>query len=94
MSEREIHWTIHALQSMFMRNVSHADILEVLERGLLVEDYPTDFPFPSRLLLHSVRGRSLHVVVADGNAGERIIVTVYEPDNVRWLEDFRSRRPK
>ncbi len=37
--------------------------------------------------------RPVHVVVADNEADhERIIVTVYQPDPMRWTDDFRTRR--
>lgn len=89
----DLRWTIHALQRMFKRSISHADVLEVLGSGTVVEVYADDLPLPSRLLLHSVRGRPLHVVVAGGDDTECVVVTVYEPDNIRWLDDFRTRRP-
>jgi len=36
--------------------------------------------------------RPLHVVFADNiQAGERVIITFYEPDAAQWTADFRRR---
>ena len=39
----------HAAQRMLERNISVDDVLVVLNSGTIVEDYPEDTPFPSRL---------------------------------------------
>jgi hypothetical protein len=62
--------------------------------GDTIEDYPDDTPYPSRLVLGWVGARPLHVVLADNAATREIIViTVYEPDRVRWDAAFKRRRP-
>ena len=89
----EVVYTRHALMRMFERAVTTADVREILLTGELVEDYPADEPFPSRLLLGRVREEALHVVVAvDAAAGRCHIITVYWPDVVVWLDDWRRRR--
>jgi hypothetical protein len=75
------------------RKVSADDIRHVIETGEVIEDYPNDRPFPSRLFFGSVGGRALHVVAADNAQGdETLVVTVYEPDLLRWEPGFRRRR--
>ncbi len=65
----------------------------MLEVGEVIETYPSDKPYPSSLLLGMVNDRPLHVVAADHPAGEVIVViTVYEPDPLRWNAAFRRRR--
>jgi hypothetical protein len=50
-------------------------------------------PYPSRLLLGSVGGRTLHVVIADNeDDDEVIVVTTNEPDPTFWRPGFRQRR--
>ena len=89
----EVKLSLHAAQRMTQRSVSWDDLLQVVEHGVIVEDYPDDLPLPSRLLLGSVHGRPLHVVVAAEPDGSLcVIVTVYQPDNVVWLDDFIQRR--
>jgi len=78
---------------MFERRITRSDVQHVLATGEVIEDYPDDTPYPSRLVLGWCEYRPLHVVVAD-NAVDRetIVVTVYEPDPHRWDEAFRQRR--
>jgi Domain of unknown function (DUF4258) len=34
----------HAIQRMFQRGLSAADVEAIVQTGLVIEDYPTDFP--------------------------------------------------
>lgn len=92
---REIRFSAHAIRQMHEREIATNDVLSVLEEGEVIEDYPNDNPFPSRLLLGYAEGRPLHVVVAkDAESGKCFVVTAYEPDPERWTPDFRKRRTK
>ncbi len=83
---------VHALERMFERNVSPGDVHHVIQTGQVVEDYPTDTPFPSQLILGWAGARPLHVVVADdAPGGQTVLVTVYEPDSAQWDSEFRRR---
>jgi hypothetical protein len=83
---------IHALQRMSQRRIDQNDIRQILETGDVIEDYPDDTPYPSRLLLGWIDERPIHVVVAErGDADEAIVITVYEPDPARWAPGFRKR---
>lgn len=84
---------VHSLQRMFERRISVEDVLRVVEAGETIEEYPSDMPFPSRLILGRIGTRPLHVVAAsDPQTGDRIIITAYEPDSEIWETDFRRRR--
>jgi len=84
---------VHALQAMFSRNISEEDVQYVLNTGKTIADYPEDRPYPSRLVLGWRGARPLHVVVADNqNEQELVIITVYEPDPTRWEPGFEKRR--
>jgi hypothetical protein len=83
----------HAIKRMFQRALSVADIEAVIQHGSVIEDYPTDYPYPSCLVLHAVGVTAVHAVVAkDPATGACIVVTVYKPDLTRWSPDFRTRR--
>lgn len=83
---------VHAIRRMFSRRVSVEDVRQVLATGEAVEEYPDDIPYPSRLVLGWCGSRPIHVVVADNaEAGETIVVTVYEPDLDQWEPGFRRR---
>jgi hypothetical protein len=78
---------------MFERGISVRDIRRVLESGEVIEDYPDDTPYPSQLVLGWCSARPIHVVAAYDIAGqETIVITVYEPDMIRWHPGFRRRR--
>ena len=93
MSNYKVIYRFHAVRRMFERRITELEILEVLKRGKTIEDYPADLPYPSRLILGVVNGRTLHVVAADAKESqETIIITVYEPDPGSWQPGYENRR--
>ncbi len=79
---------------MFERQITTGDVESVLANGKTIESHPNDQPYPSRLVFGRVAQRPIHVVVADDLLGEQsIVVTVYEPDPLRWYDNFERRRP-
>jgi len=78
---------------MARRGITEEDIRQVLDTGQTIEEYPDDWPFPSRLILgHSV-GCALHVVAAEReDEGMVIVITAYEPDPDKWDASFRKRK--
>ena len=69
------------------------EVHTVIQTGETIEDYPNDFPYPSRLLLGWRGLRPIHVVVADNaHDKENIVVTVYEPDRDEWEPDLKRRK--
>ena len=59
-----ITYSRHALQRMFQRGLSVADVESIVRTGLVIEDYPTDFPYPSSLLLGYAQGLPAHIAAA------------------------------
>ena len=91
----QIILTDHALSRLEERIVSREEIMAVLEHGEVIEWYPDDKPFPSRLISGKVGGRHLHVVAAtDAESQLEYIVTVYLPNPAKWSADFRRRIKK
>lgn len=85
---------LHAEHRMFARSIKTADVEAVLAGGETIEDYASDTPYPSRLVLGWVRGRPLHVVAAENQKdGETIVITAYEPDPAQWNAGFKRRKP-
>lgn len=88
----KITYRLHAVQRMFERMISTEEVRCVLEIGEVIEEYPDDTPYPSRLILGCYKGRLIHVVAADNLIDEEIIIiTVYEPDPSEWDPDCRKR---
>lgn len=89
----QIEYRIHASRRMFQRNISSEDVERVISQGEVIEDYPDDSPLPSILLNgKSTTNNPLHVVVAI-NIDEKflIIITVYEPNPVKWMNNYARR---
>ena len=85
---------VHALQRMFERQIERSMVESVIQSGTTIESYPEDTPYPSRLVLGWDRDRPVHVVVADNLQDEEtIVITVYQPDPMRWDSSFSRRQP-
>ena len=93
LSGRRVVFTAHAIKRMFERGISERDVYAVANGGEETERYPHDEPYPSTLLLGWIGPSPLHVLLADNVMEETVIVvTVYEPDDLRWQPGFRRRR--
>jgi len=59
-----------------------SEVLEALETGEIIEEYPEDAPYPSCLVLgRTLRGRPLHLVCAPVPLERRMIIfTTYQQD--------------
>lgn len=57
-------YSAHALQAIIKRNLSTAEVEDVINNGEVIADYDTDKPYPSKLILHFVINRPIHVVAA------------------------------
>jgi hypothetical protein len=42
---------VHAIQRMYQRSITEEEVRIVIKTGETIEDYPADFPYPSRLVL-------------------------------------------
>ena len=92
MSCEKITFRLHAVQRMFERKITAEEVRYVLETGEVIEEYPDDTPYPSRLILGCLKGRLIHVVAANNSIDkETIVIAVYEPDHSEWDPDCRER---
>lgn len=90
---REVRFSGHALRRMFEREISVAEVMRILDEGDTIESYDRERPYPSRLLLGRIGGRTIHVVVArEETGGVCYVVTAYPPDPALWEDDFKTRR--
>lgn len=91
-SIENIEITLHAAKRLEQRGISIADILSCIQNGEIIEQYPTDYPFPSCLILGlSTSQQRLHTVI--GTNMEIIwIITAYFPDTKKWKDDFKTRK--
>ncbi len=49
---------------MLYRNIGKDELMELIQHGEVIENYPDDFPYPSKLIFKMVNGRALRTVVA------------------------------
>ena len=88
----KIYFRVHAVQRMFERRVSAKKALQILQTGETIEDYSSEMPEPSRLILGFQGNRPLHIVTSENpDRNETIIITVYVPDRDKWNKDYKSR---
>ena len=93
MSGERLLFRVHALVRMAQRGISEQEVRRALDDGEVIEEYPNDYPFPSRLVLGRCGDRPIHIVVAENHEEYTLIViTVYVPEPAKWQAGFRKRR--
>ena len=72
------------------------EILFSVLRGEIIEDYLTDQPYPSCLILGTTpAGVAIHSVWAyNKNNGWAVLITVYRPDPERWTNRRERRKAR
>ncbi|MCL2270068.1 MAG: DUF4258 domain-containing protein [Treponema sp.] len=82
------------LKRILSRGMTTDDVESALANGEIIEQYPTDYPFPSCLILGKTKaGKALHIVC--GSDGMVLwLITAYFPNAFEWTEDFKQRRSK
>ena len=78
---------------MFTREISDKDVEYLLRHGEIIEHYDDDYPLPSLLINgYTDHKRPLHIVVAiNQQEKQSIVITVYEPNPIKWLNNFSRR---
>lgn len=82
----------HAIIRMFERDIGDQDIRMVLLTGEVIANYPNDTPYPSQLILGWINGSPLHVLIAQAEDDQIIVITAYQPDPKLWETDFKRKR--
>ena len=89
----EFEFSEHAVTQSIVRNVSVQEVREAIETAEIIEDYPNDRYGPSLLILgFTDSNRPLHIQCTYPSRSLIKIITLYEPDPTRWI-DNRTRRP-
>jgi len=87
-----IKWTAHVLARLQERNIQPSDIKNCIMTGQIIEQYSSDYPYPSCLVLGSRTDSSaLHTVVGVGQ-NYLWLITAYCPDPQKWNDDFSKRK--
>ncbi|NOX62847.1 MAG: DUF4258 domain-containing protein [Chloroflexi bacterium] len=84
----------HALEQSIIRHISVQEVHEAIRNAEIIEDYPDDKYGPSCLVLgFTRRNRPLHIHLSYPSRPPIKIITLYEPDPLRWI-DHRKRMPR
>ena len=88
-----IIWTEHLALRLKERGIKRADVIECLENGEIIEQYPDDMPFQSCLILGmAASGNPIHVVCALDHCTSCCIITAYSPSLDKWEPDNKTRK--
>lgn len=95
-AQKKLLFLPHALRQMLRpdRMIRRTEILRVIAKGEIIEDYPNDTRGHSCLLLgFGDLERPIHVVCAP--RGDYLaVITAYLPGGHEWSRDFRKRVEK
>jgi hypothetical protein len=92
---KEIVFKGHAVLRMSQRGISKDEVVNVMLHGEVIQEYPEDKPYPSKLQFKMINDRPLHVVSAkDEIAGICYVITVYIADVNEWEQDFKTRKKR
>jgi hypothetical protein len=80
----------HAIEQRVNRHISNQEVEEAINSGEIIEEYPHDKYGPSCLIYgRTSEKRPLHIQCS--LSSPMVIITVYEPDPLQWL-DYKIRR--
>ena len=91
--EHRIRITDHADEEAQADSLIFDEIFFSVLQGEIIEDYPTDKPYPSCLIYgDNFQGEPIHSVWAYNDQTKwAVLITVYRPDPNRWI-NWRERR--
>ena len=85
------HWHDNGQLRLNERNISVYDVINAIDNGEIIEQYPKDFPFPSCLILGiSINNTYIHVVSM--NDDKIYLITAYVPSLDIWEKDLKTRK--
>ena len=83
----------HATRRSIQRGIAPAEIQQAVAGGEIIEDYPDDYYGPSCLILgYTLTQRPLHIHCTYATRLLVKIITVYQPNPLEWVENYKVRR--
>ena len=83
--------TQHSRKRFAERGITISDVIDAINSGEIIEQYPEDYPFPSCLILGNSNEKIIHIV-ASIDDGIMYIVTAYIPSADKWENDLKTRK--
>ena len=88
----QFEFSQHATDQTIIRHIRVQEVREAIEESEVIEDYPNDKYGPSCLILGFTKSkRPLHIQCSYPSRPLVKIITLYEPDPLRWIH-FKTRR--
>jgi hypothetical protein len=89
----QFEFSKHAVDQSILRRIRVREVEEAISTGQVIEDYPDD-KYGSSCLISGLTqsNRILHVQCSYPSRPLIKIITVYEPDYWRWINNFTTRR--
>ena len=81
--------TEHLLTRIRQRHIKLDDIKYAILNGEIIEQYPTDYPFPSCL----INGEGIHIVCSVGKEC-LYVITAYRPSSEKWETGNKKRKER
>ncbi|MCK4476462.1 MAG: DUF4258 domain-containing protein [Methanophagales archaeon] len=83
---------LHTRKKMIERGIKIEEVKEAIKNGEIIEEYLDDKPLPSYLIYGRTKyNRAIHAVVGV-NDDMVAIITVYEPEEEKWIDYMRRKR--
>lgn len=84
----QVRITDHADEEAVDDDLTFDEIYYSVMQGEVIEDYPTDKPYPSCLIMgKNFSGQAIHSVWAYNPMNQwAVLITVYRPDPARWID--------
>lgn len=92
--EGRINTRYHASRRMMEREILYEEVLEVISKGEVVENYPEAKPFPAYLIMGSVKGKEPLYVLCSFDGEVVHIITVHWLDPQKWITPWTRRKLK
>ncbi len=94
-TEHKVKWTRHALSRLAAMPMTVSEVEVSLQKAEVVEEYPHLHRYlPDCLVLAFIStDRPIHCVVAINEPQDYVlIVTIYQPTNQEWQNDWQTRK--
>ncbi len=95
--EGDMEVTQHGLRELSADRILIDDVVDGVDKAIVVEEYPNAQRGPSVLVLQRDRNDNpVHLVWGVPRDGLRpaVLITAYRPDPKRWTTDFTARKPR
>ena len=94
-----VEYKAHCQKRMLERGITRANIIECIQKGEIIEEYPLDDgntsenSFPACLVLGiEINGNKMLHVVVGYNTRKMIIISAYRPDDEHFEKDGKTRK--